>query len=49
MMDLTHGSLLDNNALNDELINGQVLRIGVGLCVLEQAGDELDGLLGPAT
>lgn len=48
-MDQTYGSLLDNNALDVKVLNINVLRIRVRLSVLEEAGDELDALLGPAT
>lgn len=45
----TYGSLLHNNALDVQILNVQVLGIGVRLSVLEQTGDELDGFLGPTT
>ena len=45
----TYGSLLNNNALDVQVLNVQVLRVRVRLSVLQKASDELDGLLGPAT
>lgn len=41
--------LVHNNVFDDELINGQVLGIGVGLGVLQQGEDEFNRLLGPST
>ena len=45
----TYGSLLDDDAPDVEFLNVDVLRVSIGLSVLEEAGDELDALLGPAT
>ena len=45
----TYGSLLDNNVLDVEVLNVKVFRVRVRLSVLQEAEDELDGLLGPAT
>ena len=45
----TYRSLLDDDAPDVEFLNVDVLRVSVGLSVLEEAGDELDALLGPAT
>lgn len=45
----TYGSLLDTNVPDDKFLNIQVLSIGIRLGVLQQTGDELDGLFGPAT
>ena len=42
------GCLLDDDVLDDEVALVEVLRLRVGLCVLEQAQDELDALLRPA-
>jgi hypothetical protein len=41
--------LVDDNVSDDELINGEVLGVGVGLGVLQQSGDESDRLLGPSS
>jgi hypothetical protein len=41
--------LVDDNVLDDELINGEVLGIGVGLGVLQEGEDEFNRLLGPST
>ena len=41
--------LVDDNVSDNELINSEVLGVGVGLGVLQQAGDESDRLLGPST
>ena len=49
MTGATYGSLLDDDAPDVEFLNVDVLRVSVGLSVLEEAGDELDALLGPAT
>lgn len=43
------GGLLNNNVLDDQLLDIEVLSVGVGLGVLEETEDELDGLLGPST
>jgi len=41
--------LVDDNVSDDELLNGEVLGVGVGLGVLQQSGDESDRLLGPSS
>ena len=43
------GRLVDDNVLDDQLLGGEVLGVGVGLGVLEQAGDVVHRLGGPAT
>lgn len=48
-MQSTYGGLLNTDVLDDEVLNGNVLGLGVGLGVLEQVQDELDGLDGPST
>ena len=45
----TYGGLLDNNVLDVEVLELKVFRVRVRLGVLQEAEDELDGLLGPAT
>ena len=45
----TYGSLLNDDALDVQILEVNVLRVRVRLGVLEEASDELDGLLGPAT
>lgn len=42
-------SLVDNNVLDEQVLNGKVLGIGVGLGVLQQTEDELNRLGGPST
>ena len=49
MTGATYGSLLNDDAPDVEFLNIDVLRVSVGLSVPEEAGDELDALLGPAT
>ena len=49
MYSTTYRGLLYNDALDVKVLKLNVLRIRVGLSVLEEASDELDGLLGPAT
>ena len=46
---ITYRSLLHNDALDEKVLELQVLRIRIRLGVLQEAGDELHGLLGPAT
>ena len=46
---LTYGGLLDNDVPDDEVLNIEALGVGVRLGVLQEASDELDRLLGPAT
>lgn len=41
--------LVDDNVSDDELIDSEVLGVGVGLGVLQQSGDESDRLLGPSS
>ena len=43
------GGLLDDNVLDDQVLNSDVLGLGVGLGVLEQSEDESDRLLGPSS
>lgn len=43
------GGLLNDNVLHQELVDGDVLGVGVGLGVLEEAKNVLDRLGGPAT
>lgn len=43
------GGLLNDNVLDDQLLDVEVLGIGVGLGVLEETENELDRLLGPST
>ena len=43
------GSLLNDNVLDDQVLNSDVLGLGVGLGVLEQSEDESDRLLGPSS
>lgn len=45
----TDGSLLNTDVLDDKVLNGDVLGLGVGLSVLEQVEDELDRLNGPSS
>ena len=45
----TYGSLLDNNALDEEVLELDVFRIRVRLSVLEETENKLHGLLRPAT
>jgi hypothetical protein len=44
-----HGSLLNTDVLDDQVLDGNVLSLGVGLGVLEQVQDELDRLDGPSS
>ena len=46
---MTYGSLLDNNVLDEEVLELKVFRVRVRLGILQEAEDELDGLLRPAT
>ena len=46
---MTYGSLLDDNVLDEEVLKLKVFRVGVRLGILQEAEDELDGLLGPTT
>lgn len=41
--------LLDHDVFDDELVNGKILGIGVGFGVLQETGDVLHRLRGPAT
>jgi hypothetical protein len=41
--------LVDNNVFDDQLLDGEVLGVGVGLGVLEQSKHESDRLDGPST
>jgi hypothetical protein len=41
--------LVDDNVLDEQVLNGKVLGIGVGLGVLQQTEDELNRLGGPST
>lgn len=43
------GGLLDDNVLDEQVLRGKVLGVGVGLGVLEETENELDRLDGPAT
>jgi hypothetical protein len=43
------GGLVHDDVLDDELIDGEVLGVGVGLGVLQQTEEELDRLDGPTT
>ena len=43
------GSLLDDDVFNEEVLEGERFCVGVRFGVLQETGDELDGLLGPAT
>lgn len=45
----THWGLLNNNALDGEVLNINALAVGVGFGILQEAGDELHRLHGPAT
>jgi len=45
----THGSLLHNNVLDNQLVLLQVLGLGVRLGVLQQVEDESNRLLGPTS
>ena len=46
---MTYGSLLDDNVLDEEVLELKVFRVRVRLGILQEAEDELDGLLRPAT
>lgn len=43
------GGLVDDNVLDDQLLNREVLGVGVGLGVFEQSKHELNRLDGPST
>lgn len=45
----THGSLLHTDVLDDQVLNGDVLGLSVGLSVLEESEDESNRLLGPSS
>lgn len=45
----TYRRLLYDNVLDDEVLDIKVFRVRVRLGVLQEAEDELNGLLGPAT
>lgn len=45
----TYGRLLDNYVFDEKVFEFQALCVGIGLCILQEAGDELDGFLRPAT
>jgi hypothetical protein len=45
----TYGCLLDDYVFYDQFFKFQALCISIGLGILQEAGDELDGFLGPAT
>lgn len=45
----TYRRLLYDNVLDDEVLDIKVFRVRVRLGVLQEAEDELDGLLGPTT
>lgn len=45
----THGCLLNDDALDEEILKLQVLCVRVRLGVLQETSDELHRLLGPAT
>lgn len=45
----TYGGLLDDNAFDGKVFDVNVFGISVGLCVLEETKNELDGFLRPAT
>ena len=47
--DGTYGSLLHDNVLDVEVLELKVFRVRVRLRVLQEAENELDGLLGPTT
>ena len=42
------GRLLDDNVFDDEILDGEILGIRVGLRILQQTKDELDGFGWPA-
>ena len=46
---MTYGSLLDDNVLDEEVLELKVFRVRVRLGILQEAEDELDGFLRPAT
>ena len=46
---ITYGCLLDDNVLDVEVLELKVFRVRVRLRVLQEAENELDGLLGPTT
>lgn len=45
----THRSLLNDNVLDDQLLDGEVLGLGVSLSVLEKVEDDLHRLDRPST
>ncbi len=45
----THRSLLNDDVLDDQLLDGKVLRLGVGLGILEKVEDDLHRLDRPST
>lgn len=45
----TLGSLVDLDALDDQVAGVETLGVGVGLSVLEEVGEESGGLDGPAS
>ena len=45
----TYGSLLHTDVLDDQVLNGDVLGLSVGLSVLEESEDESNRLLGPSS
>jgi hypothetical protein len=43
------GGLVNNNVLDNQLLNSEVLSVGVGLGVLKETEEELNGFDGPST
>ncbi len=44
----THGSLVHNDRLDDQILLVEILGLSVGLGVVEKVEDESDTLLGPS-
>jgi hypothetical protein len=42
-----YGCLLHCNVPDDQVLQFQILRISIRLCIFQKAGDEFDRLLGP--
>ncbi len=46
---MTYGCLLNDNVFDGEVLNIDTLGVSVGFSILQQAADEFNGFLGPAT
>ena len=45
----TYGCLLDDYVFDDKVFKFKALCVSIGFGILQEAGDELDGFLRPAT